>query len=890
MDATSALKSSNRPPTLSFLTLHLGSFTSLSPESFPSPTSSSRISPISPIAPNSGNSPSRSGFRWDEQAQQSGTSGPPFDTGQGYNGSVVLPRSSSSRDGFGSLTARRESSRSPLRTNGSIQPSQPSQPSADLSLPQIPSLSPISPISPHQESASTTNKNLGLALPLSVTGRSPSWTPGSAPSPSGSRTMPVESSRGHPLGPSLTIHIPSPLTPSSSIDNNGPPSPAVLRDSPLPRRRTIVESNPASSRSSPVKVSDVIGSLTPPQDASPEVPARRSSHDRGTMSMPVARPLTIVDTSFNSGDGSPKRLADKTSISDLKRVSPISPTSRRSLPRPPTGDRGSLAQPSIPKLRSLSNSIPPGAQSSALTTHPSQPPATSSTWPPLPGSHVSLAVPDTPQRAAAKVQHQSLVQKPQTTNSASCLPIVAGLADAGPYPSSPALTPRQPGPSNQGTAGISRTTQAGPSRPGQNPGPGPGGAAPQEEICLECMMRDRDLADVVVQGDGAWERGSDAAWEELQWREDALLKSIGSGSTMSRSVPSLDHSSDSESADHSTTSPPSTGHSFEDAGARQRMAVRRRNRALRRARRRELDWRVIKEIGWRGFRWEEGSAGEGLPSGFRGSRGGQLTQGGIKAIMTKVSRETIRLDKADFWIQFPSASQHRYENLHTYLCYQAVLVREIQLETQRLGHYLQPGDVPISSMLSYDGHNIIAGPRTSSVAWEAKHARELSEQLRGAFTSPQRAPQLSLVRPSPSSPAELANIANGRPVPPPLTRPLTQSYPDCGPGVTAHISPTSFTQPLNMRADHSMHGNGFKNPAFRQNEDWPEDDEELWEPSSAADGGLRPFSFAVRAGATATRGSSDGHGRRSLWGRWGGSVTSLFGGSHGDSGSMVDMQ
>jgi len=83
------------------------------------------------------------------------------------------------------------------------------------------------------------------------------------------------------------------------------------------------------------------------------------------------------------------------------------------------------------------------------------------------------------------------------------------------------------------------------------------------------------------------------------------------------------------------------------------MAVRRRNRALRRARRRELDWLVIKEIGWRGFRWEEGSAGEGLPSGFRGSRGGQLTQGGIKAIMTKVSRETIRLDKADFGYSSP---------------------------------------------------------------------------------------------------------------------------------------------------------------------------------------------------------------------------------------------
>ena len=67
-----------------------------------------------------------------------------------------------------------------------------------------------------------------------------------------------------------------------------------------------------------------------------------------------------------------------------------------------------------------------------------------------------------------------------------------------------------------------------------------------------------------------------------------------------------------------------------------------------------------------------------------------------------------------------------------------------------------------------------------------------------------------------------------------------------------------------------------------------EDKDELWSPG--ADTNLRPFSFAVRAGATASRSSSDGHGRRSLWGKWGGSVTSLFGGSQGGSGSMVDMQ
>lgn len=73
-------------------------------------------------------------------------------------------------------------------------------------------------------------------------------------------------------------------------------------------------------------------------------------------------------------------------------------------------------------------------------------------------------------------------------------------------------------------------------------------------------------------------------------------------------------------------------------------------------------------------------------------------------------------------------------------------------------------------------------------------------------------------------------------------------------------------------------------------------DDDLWTPNQPQ--GLRPFSFAVRAGAAAAREGSEGHGsvgggpgqRKSLWGRWGGSVTSFFGGSQGGSGSMVDMQ
>ncbi|PPQ98600.1 hypothetical protein CVT24_003933 [Panaeolus cyanescens] len=41
----------------------------------------------------------------------------------------------------------------------------------------------------------------------------------------------------------------------------------------------------------------------------------------------------------------------------------------------------------------------------------------------------------------------------------------------------------------------------------------------QEEVCVECAMRDQDMADVDVTSPGVWERASDAAYEELKQRE-----------------------------------------------------------------------------------------------------------------------------------------------------------------------------------------------------------------------------------------------------------------------------------------------------------------------------------------------------------------------------------
>ncbi|GAA5885264.1 hypothetical protein JCM16303_005977 [Sporobolomyces ruberrimus] len=44
---------------------------------------------------------------------------------------------------------------------------------------------------------------------------------------------------------------------------------------------------------------------------------------------------------------------------------------------------------------------------------------------------------------------------------------------------------------------------------------------PQPEICVECMMRDRDMADVDVTTQGIWERESDRDWnEQLKWERE----------------------------------------------------------------------------------------------------------------------------------------------------------------------------------------------------------------------------------------------------------------------------------------------------------------------------------------------------------------------------------
>ncbi|KAF8441363.1 hypothetical protein L210DRAFT_3398999 [Boletus edulis BED1] len=53
-----------------------------------------------------------------------------------------------------------------------------------------------------------------------------------------------------------------------------------------------------------------------------------------------------------------------------------------------------------------------------------------------------------------------------------------------------------------------------------NPILSPNPPQPQEDICVECAMRDQDMADVVVIGAGIWDRESDVLFEELLRREE----------------------------------------------------------------------------------------------------------------------------------------------------------------------------------------------------------------------------------------------------------------------------------------------------------------------------------------------------------------------------------
>ncbi|KAK4686607.1 hypothetical protein P7C73_g3518, partial [Tremellales sp. Uapishka_1] len=816
-----------RRPTLSVPTLHLGSFHSLSMDAYPPSPTKSSTSPISPVP---GTMPS-----W----EATGVPGPSRSPAVALD----LDPSKQKHSGGGVAGAGGRAS-SPRRAVSSSKASiPPPLPPPSSALPPLPLLSPISPLRAPSPSHLLTSSPSVAGLPDDHPPAMIATAPPLQAFPVGSRLPPV-SPRVRPGGPSLTILTASPMTPASSNDARSPGptlSPIELQQSSIPRRRTIIV--PSSSPSG-AKVAEMEDSSAPFSFPIPQ-PQFTKTDSVGQDTLPIpnkgfSKPAPSGDTGAATATEGPSNSQNRITTNGSVGVSPTSPTTKRSLPRPPSqkSQQDALARPSAPDLRNP----PIDSQPSRLPLPQQQAPLPSASYPPP--SRPLQPLPHSRNRQSSTMPAPMFYQKHQASNSASNLAIIPGLQDSGPYPSSPAQN-----------AGINKPTPIGmgtPSRP-------PKGLQQQEEVCLECMMRDRDLADVDVYGEGVWERSSDIAWEDMKERENALRRSIRGGSMSSGS---LADSSGSES-ETTTISYSSTGNTRHGNEMRKRQAARKQQKELSRARKREGDSRIAQEVGWRGFVWEEG-AGEGLPRGFRGNKGGRLTEQAIKAVMTK----------------FPSASAHRYGWLQTYLHNQYLVILELRAEVLRIGRYPDPTEAPEapSTLSSHEDR-----PRTSgsSAQWDARHARELSEHMRGAFVS-SSPPVLQPIRPSPSTPTMLGAQANGRGQVKLPARPQTHFYPDREPVSNPRMP---ISGPPTTRA---RHGKGISSPSILERT-YPQDDVEWDDALSPGESGLRPFSFAVRAGAQAGQESSDGHGRRSIWGKFGGSVTSLFGGSQGGSGSMMDM-
>lgn len=119
-----------------------------------------------------------------------------------------------------------------------------------------------------------------------------------------------------------------------------------------------------------------------------------------------------------------------------------------------------------------------------------------------------------------------------------------------PYP--PSASPRRVSPNRDPSARVPSGSWAYPTPPGPeaqvapNFTPSPTGPSvrPQfvqkvvapEEVCIECMMRDRDMADVDVTGAGVWERESDVWYDELVRKEQEEARAGIPVSTSSNKV------------------------------------------------------------------------------------------------------------------------------------------------------------------------------------------------------------------------------------------------------------------------------------------------------------------------------------------------------------------
>lgn len=285
-----------------------------------------------------------------------------------------------------------------------------------------------------------------------------------------------------------------------------------------------------------------------------------------------------------------------------------------------TGVANAMGSPTLRLMEVRSNS--PKMEQVTRT-----PPRASTALPPVQTTHQQQLQ----QQQSPSLPPQNLGQSPLRDSTAALipsgftdLPILSSLGpQEGPYPSD--ARPRKSMDWDEVSGGVvigSRRRSGLPARngmAGSSPSgkPRPGGDAPplrikvpppQEEICLECLMRDRDLIHVDVTSEDAWERSSDVDWRQKLETEDAVVKSFRTNpEVLSRRRSVLQHGSAEE-------------------------RIKLESRLLR-----EEDELVGARVGWRGLSWEEDDHGSGLPRHFRGRVEGELLEQRLRELATRVS-------------------------------------------------------------------------------------------------------------------------------------------------------------------------------------------------------------------------------------------------------------
>lgn len=238
---------------------------------------------------------------------------------------------------------------------------------------------------------------------------------------------------------------------------------------------------------------------------------QRPSDALGSIADTRSTPDALDAPSESSTTPGPQTQLQLQPLQNVEALFPVDDTNGNSISRPV-----SALPPSTPKHPSVltpnsmngksSRDSKPIIPSSASPSY--QPPASLS----MP---VSIPIPISP-NARANVQQPTYITPPSSPTPIAVNPVYSYTPGPSPY------TPDAATPATNGQVSV-RMASTGTFAAQQLGALGvmgvPGVVPEGREICVECAMRDQDMADVDVTGPGVWDRESDVFYHELCRRE-----------------------------------------------------------------------------------------------------------------------------------------------------------------------------------------------------------------------------------------------------------------------------------------------------------------------------------------------------------------------------------